>query len=334
MRNPRFLRSPLSPRFVPLCLDGFLSALQRLGGRHFGFSCVVVLLSCGCLIAQAKKTGDDFKLVVDVDLVTVQATVTRPDGSWVPGLKREDFQVYDNGRLQEIKLFGRESELPLQLCLLFDSSASIATELRTQQEAAVQFLASILRPVDRVSVLRVSDDVEELVRSSHRLDRLSNAIRSIRPGGGTSLYDAVYLAAGILSETRGRKVIVVITDGTDTTSELSLKDCLKRTQIAEAVVYALVVQPIKSEPGRNLAGEHAMFYLVERTGGRFFRVPSAQAIYNSFDQISEELRTQYSLGYYPQPPVRARDEFRRIEVRVADPAYIVRAREGYYRSTR
>lgn len=268
--------------------------------------------------------------MVDVNLVSALATVTTPDGNWVPGLKQDDFQIYEDGKLQEIKVFGKESDLPLQLCLLFDSSSSIAPELRTQQEAAIQFLASILRPVDRVSILRVAEDVDEVVRATSRMDWLRSAIRSIRPGGGTSLYDAIYLAAEILGQAKGRKVIVAITDGTDTTSDLQIKDCLKQAQTAEAAIYGLVVQPIKSEPGRNLGGEHAMYYLAEKTGGRFFRVLSPDAIQTSFDKISDELRTQYYLGYYPLRPASDPSEFRRIQVRVKDASYIVRTREGYF----
>ncbi|MCI0421219.1 MAG: VWA domain-containing protein [Acidobacteria bacterium] len=291
-------------------------------------------LSGGPFLAQTNQPDRDFRLVVDVNLVSVLATVTTPDGNWVAGLKQEDFQIYEEGKLQEIKVFGKESDLPLQLCLLFDSSSSIATELPTQQEAAIQFLSSILRPVDRVSILRVSEEVDEMVRATSRIDWLKNAIRSIRPGGGTSLYDAVYLAAEILGKTRGRKVILAITDGTDTTSDLQLKDCLKRAQVAEAAIYGLVVQPIKSEPGRNLGGEHAMYYLAEKTGGRFFRVLSPQSIRTSFDKISEELRTQYYLGYYPQQVASGSSEFRRIEVRVKNASHAVRAREGYFPGAR
>jgi Ca-activated chloride channel homolog len=297
-------------------------------------SASLLWLSQGVTLGQTKAKDRDFSLVVDVSLVSVLTTVTTPDGNWVAGLKQDDFQIYEDGRLQEIKVFSKESELPLQLCLLFDSSSSIATELRTQQEAAIQFLASIVRPVDRVSILRVSEDVDEVIRATSRMDRLTSAIRSIRPGGGTSLYDAIYLAAEILGNAKGRKVIVAITDGTDTTSDLKIKDCLKKAQIAEAAIYGLVVQPIKSEPGRNLGGEHAMYYLAEKTGGRFFRVPSPTSIRNSFDKISEELRTQYYLGYYPQRAASDPGEYREIQVRVKDTSYVVRTREGYFPGTR
>jgi Ca-activated chloride channel family protein len=283
--------------------------------------------------ADAQQPAGDFRQVVDVNLVSVLVTVTTSDGVWVPGLQQNDFQIYENGTRQEIKVFGKESDLPLQMCLLFDSSVSIATELKTQQEAALQFVTSILRPVDRASILQFTEDVSELVRSTNRLDRLRQAIQSIKPGGGTSLYDAVYLASEILAGSKGRRVIVVISDGTDTTSRTQLRDCLKAAQNSESVIYSLVVQPIKSEPGRNLGGEHAMIYLSERTGGRFFTVSSPESIRASFDQISDELRTQYYLGYYPQPSPSG-GEFRRIEIRVNEPSFQVRAREGYYPSTR
>ena len=119
-------------------------------------SASLLWLSGGITLGQTKLKDRDFSLMVDVRLVSVLTTVTTPGGNWVAGLKQDDFQLYEDGKLQEIKVFGKESELPLQLCLLFDSSSSIATELRTQQEAAIQFLASIVRPIDSVSIFRVS----------------------------------------------------------------------------------------------------------------------------------------------------------------------------------
>lgn len=272
---------------------------------------------------------DDYKLTVDVRLVGILVTVTTEDGALVATLKQEDFQVFENGKPQTIALFSKESEQPLRLCLLFDSSSSVVTELKTQQDAAIEFLQSILRPVDQVSIFQVSDDVSELVKFGNRFSKLTAAIRSIRPKGGTSLYDAIFLAAESLSGVSGRKVIVVISDGTDTTSQVQLKDCLRMAQTSEAVVYALVVQPIKSEPGHNLGGEHAMIYLAEKTGGKFFKVSSPELLLASYAGISEELRTQYHLGYYPTDRGE-KGEFRQIKIQVSNSSYKVRAREGYY----
>jgi Ca-activated chloride channel homolog len=279
---------------------------------------------------QSKPGSDeDYKLTVKVDLVGVLVTVATPEGALVAGLEQSDFRIYEDGQLQEIVFFAKEADQPLRLCLLFDSSASIATELRTQQEAAIEFLSSVVRPVDRVSVFQVSEDVDQLQKFSNRLPSLTQAIRSIKPRGGTSLYDAIFLAAERLSSQNGRKVILVVSDGTDTTSEVSLNKCLRAAQDSEAVVYALVVQPIKSEPGRNLAGEHTMIFLTERTGGRFFKVLSPDSLRSSYDSISDELRTQYYLGYYPKRKSLSRG-FHKIEVNVSNPILKVRARDGYH----
>ena len=158
----------------------------------------------------------------------------------------------------------------LRLQLLFDSSLSITTELGSQQEAAIDFLRVVVKPRDRVSVLQVSENVVELVRDTSRPKAMAKALRSIRPRGGTSLYDAVYLASQALSLSRGRRVILIISDGTDTTSKVSMEECLRQVLASEAVVYVLLVQPIKSEAGRNLAGERSMIYLTRETGGRTY----------------------------------------------------------------
>ena len=283
-------------------------------------------------LAQTDSSNKEYRLVVDVNLVSILVTVTRADGSWVADLTENDFQIFEDGERQKISFFGRQSDQPLQLCLLFDSSISIAPELRTQQDAAIEFVKATLGPMDRVSVLRISDDVDEIVHRTNQIDRVIDSIRSIKPGGGTSLYDAVYLSAGILKEGKGRRVILVISDGTDTTSHTQFQECLKKAQNSESVVYSLIVQPIKSEPGRNLGGERALIYLSERTGGRYFRVSLHENLKDSFETISRELRTQYILGYYPQ--TSSRGNYRKIEVRVTNPTHQVRARDGYYRPLR
>lgn len=293
-----------------------------------------------CLLSLCVSPGpspgavaeEDYKLVVKVDLVTVLATVTTPEGALITGLTQKDFQLFEDGISQEIAIFGRESDQPLRLQLLFDSSLSVTTELGTQQEAAIDFLNLVVSRKDRVSILQVSQDVVELVRGSSRLEAMAKALRSIRPSGGTSLYDAIYLAAEGLALSQGRRVILVISDGTDTTSLVSLQECLKQTHASEAVVYALVVQPIKSEAGRNVAGEHSMIYLTRETGGRFFRVTSQEVLRESFARIGDELRTQYLLGYYPKQLGEA-GLFRQIRIEVDRPRAVVRARKGYYAGT-
>ena len=280
-------------------------------------------------LPSQESPNDDYKLVVDVDLVTVLASVTTAEGALAAGLRRNDFHLFENGKLQEIALFARESDRALRLQLLFDSSLSITTELGSQQEAAIDFLRVVMKPRDRVSVLQVSENVVELVRDTSRPKAMAKALRSIRPRGGTSLYDAVYLASQALSLSRGRRVILIISDGTDTTSKVSMEQCLRQVLASEAVVYVLLVQPIKSEAGRNLAGERSMIYLTRETGGRTYFVASPDALRESFARIGEELRTQYLLGYYPRHD-REPEEFRRIRIKVDLAGAQVRARSGYY----
>ncbi len=305
-------------------------AVHKLAKNGFLLLIQFLLMTSSSVAQKAKVPAQgDYRLVVDVDLTSVLATVYTLEGALVTDLKQQDFEILENGQPQAIALFGKELDQPLRLSLLFDSSFSVATEIKSQQEAALDFLRSILRPSDRVSVFQVSDEVQELLHNEGRLQKLESAILSIRPRGGTSLYDAIYLASEGLAKAKGRKVIVVISDGTDTTSQVKLKDCLKMSQNSEAVIYALVVEPIKSEPGRNLAGEHAMIYLTERTGGRYFLVSGFESLRTSFATISDELRTQYFLAYYPKSKV-PQEEFRKIEIRVSNSSYQVRHREGYY----
>ena len=288
------------------------------------------LSSPGALPAPSQVSpGDDYKLVVDVDLVTVLASVTTAEGSLAAGLSRNDFHLFEDGTPQEIALFARESDRSLRLQLLLDSSLSITTELGSQQEAAIDFLRVVVKPRDRVSILQVSENVVELVRETSRPKAMAKALRSIRPRGGTSLYDAVYLASQSLSLSRGRRVILLVSDGTDTTSTVSMEECLRQVLASEAVVYVLLAQPIKSEAGRNLAGERSMIYLTRETGGRTFPVASPDALRESFARIGEELRTQYLLGYYPRHD-REPEEFRRIRIEVDLAGAQVRARSGYY----
>ena len=294
------------------------------------FWTVLCLLGPGAapLLSQAPP-ADDYRLVVDVDLVTVLASVTTSEGVLAAGLSRNDFHIFEDGTPQKIALFARESDRALRLQLLFDGSLSITTELGPQQEAAIDFLRVVVKPRDRVTILQVSEDVVELVRETSRPRDMAKALRSIRPRGGTSLYDAVYLASQALSSSRGRRVILIISDGTDTTSKVSMEECLRQVLASEAVVYVLLVRPIKSGAGRNLAGERSMIYLTRETGGRTFLVASPEALRESFGRIGEELRTQYLLGYYPRHD-REPEKFRRIRIEVDLAGAQVRARSGYH----
>ncbi len=305
----------------------FSSAKKRAGAALCGG--IVFLFPLVCWGQKAPSGGkDDYKLVVDINLVELQTVVMTPNGALVPNLKKEDFQVFDNGKEQEIAFFSRELDQPLNLCLLFDASGSVLIELKTEQDAAAEFLRKIIRPIDRVSIFQVTDEVYELIHSSNHIEQFGPVLRSIKPEGGTSLYDALFLAAETLAAPEVRKVIVLITDGDDTTSSTRLEEAIRAVQNVGAVVYPLVIQPIKNPAGENLAGQHTMIYLAEKTGGKSFLVRSMEQLRMTFEDLSAELRTLYVVGYYPNPPAND-NSYHRVEIKTTNPLFRTRHREGY-----
>jgi Ca-activated chloride channel family protein len=159
---------------------------------------------------------------------------------------------------------------------------------------------------------------------------IEHSIDRLEVGAGTSLYDAIYLGAEMLLDRQGRKVMVLITDGGDTTSKTSYNNALRRAQEAEAIVYSIIVVPIAADAGRNLGGEHALIQIARDTGGKYYYAEDIDQLDRAFRQISEELRTQYMIAYYPSRRI-SDSPFRRIQVQVAKRDELkVRHRAGYY----
>jgi Ca-activated chloride channel family protein len=167
------------------------------------------------------------------------------------------------------------------------------------------------------------------------LKRIDHGIDHLHPGAATALYDALYLGSQALENRQGRKVLVVITDGGDTVSQTDYKEALRAAQQAEAIVYSIIDVPIEASAGRDTGGEHALIQLSEDTGGKYFYATSVPQLEEAFQKISDELRTQYLLAYYPEKRV-ADSDYRRLEVRVSSASlpsgYKVRHRTGYYTS--
>jgi len=185
--------------------------------------------------------------------------------------------------------------------------------------------------------------VSEMTPFTSKLHQLDSAINEVRVGGATSLYDAVYLGAKALINRQGRKVLVLITDGGDTASSIDYKEALRAAQQSEALVYSLIDVPVEASAGRNTGGEHALIQISSDTGGKYYYASNVFELDKAFEQISDELRTQYLLAYYPVQR-RAASDFRQIDVvahahdlpeaQGSDPGekLIVRARRGYYTS--
>ena len=273
-------------------------------------------------------------LKVDVNLVNVFVTVTDQHGAPVGGLTRENFVLKEDDRVQTIKVFDKESALPLSIALAIDTSLSTRQDLPLEQASAKRFAHEIMRPVDGLSVYAFSEVVREATRGyTADLKRIDESIDHIRVGAATALYDAIYLASRALDQRKGRKVIVLITDGGDTVSKVDYKEAVRAAEEAEALVYSIIVVPIESSAGREIGGEHALIQLSEDTGGKYYYAKSITQLDEAFHKISDELRTQYLLAYYPSQSASF-SEFRRIEVQVVgvpeSSGYRARHRAGYY----
>jgi Ca-activated chloride channel family protein len=269
----------------------------------------------------------------NVSLVHVIAAVKNPQGELVGALQKSDFQVYDNGVPQEIAVFQRQTSQPLSIALLIDASGSTAKDLKYETDSASKFLRALLsegNPDDAVALYCFDDQVREIRHYTHNYPSLDAALKLVHGSGGTSLYDAIYLASKEIETHSGRKVLVVISDGGETTSSMDVHDALKEAQLADAVIYPVVVVPITNEAGRNTGGEHSLIFMAQSTGGRTFFPSFGKELDKAFADIISELRTQYYLGYYPRNVPLTKDPFHKLEVRVQSPDLRVSARNGYY----
>lgn len=271
---------------------------------------------------------------VNVRLVNVFTTVTDAHGAPVAGLKQEDFKIMEDGVQQSIRVFDRESEMPLSIVMAVDTSESTRRDLRLEAVSARRFAHSIVRPQDRLAIFQVSENIDQLTRFTADMGSIDRAIDRLTVGAGTALYDAIFLASDVLIDRQGRKVLVLITDGGDTTSKTTYANALRRAQEAEAIIYSIIVVPVAADAGRNLGGEHALIQMSKDTGGKYYYAESIQQLDQAFRQISEELRTQYLIAYYPSRRI-SDHPFRKIQVEIEkkDPEareFHVRHRAGYF----
>jgi len=283
---------------------------------------------------REKQSEATTTLKVDVNLVNVFVTVTDAQGSPVGGLRKDNFILKEDDREQKIAVFDKESAVPLSIALAVDTSLSTRRDLPLEQASAKHFVHTILRPVDALSVYSFSEVVREATPGyTSDVKRIDEGIDHLHVGAATALYDAIYLASRSLDHRKGRKVVVLITDGGDTISKVDYKEALRAAEEAEALVYSIIIVPIESSAGRETGGEHALIQLSEDTGGKYYYATSTAQLDEAFRKISDELRTQYLLAYYPTQHTSF-SEFRRIEVKVAgipeSTAYRVRHRAGYY----
>jgi len=272
---------------------------------------------------------------VNVNLVRVVATVKDADGRLVGDVAKEDFQIFDNGAPQQIAAFERHTEQPLLVSLLVDNSGSTAKDLRYEIESVNRFLQAFFaegNPKDALALYTFNYEVRRLTGFTRSHARLDQALRGIKAEAGTALYDAIYLSSREFGDREGRKVIVIVTDGGDTFSSKDFNAALKEAQLADAVIYSILVVPITNDAGRNTGGENALTTIGERTGGRVFAPNLGSGLDRAFTDILRELRTQYLLGFYPKDVPLNADAFHRLDVKVRG-GLRVSARNGYYGET-
>ena len=295
---------------------------------------VVILLPGLLLLAMPRGMESQDTLKVSVDLVNVQFSVTDRRGRLIPGLRAEDFVLEEDGKRQEILHFARENELPLTIGMLIDTSPSVRPVFDEEKETAVSFLESILRPSDLALVIGFDRSVTLVQDYTERTKLLKAAVDDLEIGGGTSLYDAVYLVCKEkLGREAGRKTVILISDGEDTTSKTKFFEALIAAHQSDAVIYSISNSRRGFFARGNTVGgggdPGTLKKFSDETGGATFFVDSQNSFKKIFDQIARELRTQYSLGYTSTN--RARDgKFRQIRIVPRDSSYIVRTRKGYY----
>lgn len=292
--------------------------------------------------AQAPaKQGQEPVLRARVELVSVFATVRDSKKKILADLTKEDFTILEDNESQKVEFFSRETNLPITLGLLIDTSGSQERVLGAEQEAASQFLRRVLRPEKDLALVISFDSNSDLLADwtsdPDRLDRAIqrariNAPQSVTPGPfplplkGTVFYDAIYSTCRQkLAEEAGRKALVILTDADDQGSEVSLQEALETAQKTNTVIHIIYI----NDPRGGGRGWGAAKKLSEETGGRLMEVSSGKDLEKAFDQISEELRSQYTLGYYSTNKVRD-GAFRKIKVETSQKDAKVLVRKGYY----
>ena len=266
---------------------------------------------------------------VEVEAVNVLAAVHDQDSrKFVTDLTREDFQIYEDGVLQSITNFTQQTDLSLTIALCMDTSSSVRLKLGFEKDAAIDFLYSVMRPIDRAMLVEFDTGVTLIHDFTSNPNDLVREIRLLRAGGGTSLYDAVYLVAEqkMLREP-GRKTVIVLSDGADLTSKHTFEEMLRMAYQAEITVYAISTTRFGADIDHE--GDNALRQLTEGTGGRVFFPYSTDQLSSAFQEVDEELRSQYNLTYVPTNKNRD-GSFREIKVKVDRDGVRLRHRKGYF----
>lgn len=290
-----------------------------------------IVVSAVGVYAWAQQ-ADQSRISLDVSRVNVLYTVSDKRGRFVTNLTKDDFEVFENKKKQNIIEFSSESDLPLRLGLLLDTSNSIRDRFKFEQEAAIEFLNSLLRPrQDRALVYSFDTEPQMVSDLTDDHEKLVRAIRGMRPGGGTALFDAIYKSCrDRLSQDQPkhkfRRAIVILSDGEDNQSHYTREQALEMAQKADVVIYSVSTNISRIQTD----GDKLLRYMATETGGLALFPFKVEDLAQSFENISNELRSQYSILYRPEP-LHTDGLFHRIDIKVRDRKdMVVRARKGYF----
>jgi VWFA-related protein len=337
----------------------FMLKQLRAGVRHpycTGMRKLILFaLTVGlCAQQQPQRPVDDAPatIKVDVNVVNILASVRDKKGTLMPHLDKQDFNIFEDGKPQTIKYFTRETDLPLTIGMLVDTSGSQVNLIGIERNAASQFFSQVLGKKDEAFLLMFGEESELLQDYTNSIRLLNEGLNQLRlsapvgglgPGPvptvgqprGTVLYDAVYLAsAEKLKQEVGRKVIVVITDGVDEGSKLPIEEAIEAAQKSDAVIYSILYEDrgfYSRFGGLSFGGggEAALHKMSDATGGHVFRVDGRHPLDEVFKELQDEMRTQYAIGYTPTN--EARDgSYRKLDVKMVNKDLKAQARKGYY----
>ena len=283
-------------------------------------------------LTLAAQQSDPARISVDVTRVNLQFTVSDKKGRFVNDLSKDDFEIIESRKPQAIVEFSAESNLPLRLAILMDTSNSIRERFKFQQEAATDFINTVIRPrQDKATVVSFDMSAELVQDLTDATDKLSTSIRGLRPGGGTAMYDAIFFACRdkLMQDQpmhKFRRAMVILSDGEDNQSRWTREQALEMAHKADVVIYAIST----NRSGIETDGDKVLKYFAQETGGLAFFPFKAQDMAQDFENIANELRHQYNVLFRPEP-FKADGLYHAVKVVVKNRKdLIVRARHGYY----
>jgi len=344
-------------------------AVVSLRRSTLAIACLISVMAASIALAQSGRTGDTKRkpppkpvphdplpprpdvqdqqqkpetIRINSDLVTVIVTVSSSNPAANSDLTAGDFEILEDDVPQSIANFARDADVPLRLVMLYDTSLSVAQRLNFERRAAARFFERVIRNQDQAALFSVATETTVLQEFTNQVALLVNATNQLHAKGATSLYDGIYLASEYLQPSKGRHVVLIVSDGGDTTSRKDLKEATARAQKADAVVYSVFTGSSASQNLRDLAAERALMALANETGGEVFYPGGTPGVHGdevdeqslaqldgTFAQLAQQLRTQYTLGFYSSNDARD-GGYRKLTVRVKRPGCTARARTGYY----